>query len=1507
MDAGEKDNNARGCLMLNNRIYPVFEGLNTIGRNPEAVINIKNPNVSKQHGIITVIDANTHYISDLKSVNGTFLDNTKLGHLKLYPLKNGASIKFGDVFCTYKKLEAGKHITNNHDESQDFSEHFYVANTQAVEEPSLPEGINFNEMPTQIFEPRTISINDMPTQVHNFDDVGEDSNDSIDFMTMQKSTESQNQGKLNSDHSDDESTIRPVVEGIPNTIASGSEPSSQVHSVESDESTVPRVKKGARIAIESDSDTEEYKPNLSASKYVISDDSETEIEDNVENINPNLKDNSAMDDLASSVNESVQENVKVNEESRLEGSSENKEDDGNVLDQGTTGHQMNDFGAFQNDLDDPEDFPLVEKENSSNVTNNEEVAPVIEEEAGEESKKERDSFEIMKKNEEMADLPLDKGSYAFTKDKDSEATVSDLGEELEDPNSKLRPDEEESIQNQQKSQEVANEPIQQNNFNFDEEKNQETEDLYIQSTQQIEVNTVSDQVVSNIVKDDEIFLQATQTLELLDETVENANSDLESSTICKSAEVSVKSLESSAHDNKDIDSLERPSTSKNLEEDIMLPPTQALESLHGGETSEPPKDVFAIPSALSVKQKDDDLFLPPTQALESMLSEGLSPKKQASKTSVVDDDDSFVIQPTQALEDLHRDTDNAHFNKVEDQLAEIFASQSMMATQQLVSVLETSHDEVIDDSICEEPMKLSRRSTFSMSFQRPKPLSDEAVKEILGEGMEKKTQDLQIVNKGKENVKTYTRSKSSIGEQTEEKKVEEIKSSVLEGCQSKEDNSVEIRKRGRRKQDLSTKVDEAEEHKNKCNEDSIAIKRGRRNQVSNTPDFDENNEKVSNKEAGTSLDNTDVKARIKDAKNAKEDDESKNILRQNNSVSNKANDDVVKENKRRGRSKKTEDSNSEEAKSVDNDDIVGNTPKIRKGKVATFKQTDQSSESQGSNSDEQKIATRKRKTEEAFTETPNNMKKKVTTNSKESSDLFLNNEIQPATSTPRKRVRRGTHDSEDAFEPKIPKCEESAIKKPAGASRMTRKIKAQLDDDVTSNSSASNSQEQAVKDDDVVSNASTNSQEQTVVDNKKRKTEERVTKEKAVPSRMSTRRGKVDKDDDVVSNSSTNSQEQTVVDNKKRKTEERVMKEKAVPSRMSTRRGKVEKEDDAVSNSSANSQEQTLVDNKERKTEERVTKEKAVPSRMSTRRGKVEKEDDVVSISSSSSNQEQAVTRKTPGPSKMTTRRLKAAEKEDDVVSVSSNSSSQDQTVQEPTKRGRRLSANSRRLKREEEEKNKTLIKQNSFETSTPTTPGGSPLRSKRQLKPKVVFTMMDNPELETLIRRLGGSVVETVDACTVLVTETVKRSQKLLCAVAQSKPICSPQWLYACRKASAFVDPWDYILQDKEAEQKWKFSLRESLKRSSKKKLLENHSFQLIVNNAADVLKDAIEACGGKCLRSLVKADSDNLFVVSSEDNKGKYNKIVKQNPRIKVVSAEAIFDGTLRQEFNFKDHLLI
>lgn len=64
----------------------------------------------------------------------------------------------------------------------------------------------------------------------------------------------------------------------------------------------------------------------------------------------------------------------------------------------------------------------------------------------------------------------------------------------------------------------------------------------------------------------------------------------------------------------------------------------------------------------------------------------------------------------------------------------------------------------------------------------------------------------------------------------------------------------------------------------------------------------------------------------------------------------------------------------------------------------------------------------------------------------------------------------------------------------------------------------------------------------------------------------------------------------------------------------------------------------------------------------------------------------------------------------------------------------------------------------------------------------------MDNPQLNSFVKNLGGNIVDSVDDCTVVVTENVKRTQKLLTAIGQGKPVCSPQWIRDSKKNGEFL-----------------------------------------------------------------------------------------------------------------------
>ncbi|KAG5874478.1 hypothetical protein JTB14_009201 [Gonioctena quinquepunctata] len=122
-------------LRLGEKNYPVFKGINTVGRNKVAIINIKHLNVSQNQAIIILVDDHQHFISDLNSSNGTYLYGSELVPFKLYELTDKAEIKFGDVTGTYSKI-TNKNSTLNMTESsemtQDMTQNFYACNTQLI-------------------------------------------------------------------------------------------------------------------------------------------------------------------------------------------------------------------------------------------------------------------------------------------------------------------------------------------------------------------------------------------------------------------------------------------------------------------------------------------------------------------------------------------------------------------------------------------------------------------------------------------------------------------------------------------------------------------------------------------------------------------------------------------------------------------------------------------------------------------------------------------------------------------------------------------------------------------------------------------------------------------------------------------------------------------------------------------------------------------------------------------------------------------------------------------------------------------------------------------------------------------------------------------------------------------------------------------------------------------------------------------------------------------------------
>ena len=79
----------------NNRTDLKFQET-TIGRLSTNLIALNDPTVSKNHATINHLPSNKKfYLTDLNTVNGTFLNGTKLEPNKRYQIKHKDSIQFG--------------------------------------------------------------------------------------------------------------------------------------------------------------------------------------------------------------------------------------------------------------------------------------------------------------------------------------------------------------------------------------------------------------------------------------------------------------------------------------------------------------------------------------------------------------------------------------------------------------------------------------------------------------------------------------------------------------------------------------------------------------------------------------------------------------------------------------------------------------------------------------------------------------------------------------------------------------------------------------------------------------------------------------------------------------------------------------------------------------------------------------------------------------------------------------------------------------------------------------------------------------------------------------------------------------------------------------------------------------------------------------------------------------------------------------------------------------------
>jgi DNA-binding winged helix-turn-helix (wHTH) protein len=98
-DAATSAARSKFYLAMDDRRFFLMDGTNTIGRAPEATVQIDSPGVSRLHARIR-IENGVATLEDVGSKNGTHLNGTRIDGAR--PLADGNEIRLGTIVLTFR-------------------------------------------------------------------------------------------------------------------------------------------------------------------------------------------------------------------------------------------------------------------------------------------------------------------------------------------------------------------------------------------------------------------------------------------------------------------------------------------------------------------------------------------------------------------------------------------------------------------------------------------------------------------------------------------------------------------------------------------------------------------------------------------------------------------------------------------------------------------------------------------------------------------------------------------------------------------------------------------------------------------------------------------------------------------------------------------------------------------------------------------------------------------------------------------------------------------------------------------------------------------------------------------------------------------------------------------------------------------------------------------------------------------------------------------------------------
>ncbi|CAF0802390.1 unnamed protein product [Adineta steineri] len=175
------------------------------------------------------------------------------------------------------------------------------------------------------------------------------------------------------------------------------------------------------------------------------------------------------------------------------------------------------------------------------------------------------------------------------------------------------------------------------------------------------------------------------------------------------------------------------------------------------------------------------------------------------------------------------------------------------------------------------------------------------------------------------------------------------------------------------------------------------------------------------------------------------------------------------------------------------------------------------------------------------------------------------------------------------------------------------------------------------------------------------------------------------------------------------------------------------------------------------------------------------------------------------------------------------------------------------------------------------------------------------------ILRNLGFEIMDESCQVDALVVDRIRRTKKFFMCLARGALILSPAWIEIMIKENRYIPYEKYFLKDTNAETRYGFELRESVRLAKQGPIFENRKFFCTKDTSPpyDDLKDIIEAAGGKLVEKInMNKPGKDIICIVAQVHKNDYEDLFKKN--VSIVSEEFILSGISKQKLDFDAYVI-